>query len=136
MSTSPTDDLIDHAVIEQLFAILSEQETYIILSSCLTDVEQRVASIRALKMPEDMDQFKWNAHDLKTSSGQIGAIGLQQLAEEVEIYCKNLGDGVPPDTDFLKDRQQRIINTATDVSDIMHNHYMCKADASQLSTGT
>jgi HPt (histidine-containing phosphotransfer) domain-containing protein len=124
-----TGELLDREAIDQLLAILSQDEVNSILETCLEDATQRVANIRDVKLPENLKELQWNAHDLKSSAGQLGATYLSQLAQDIDVYCKQLGEENEPDLDFLNAHRNKIVNMFTDVSDALHNNYLCKASA-------
>jgi len=120
-------DPLDHQVIEQLLEILSEEDVYNILRSCLADAEQRIATIRNINLSTGLSDFAWNAHDLKSTAGQLGATRLSELAAEIDAYCNGLDDSASPDLDYLQQRRKELLNLFTDVSDSLHNNYLCKA---------
>ena len=120
-------DPLDHQVIEQLLEILSEQDVYNILRTCLADAEQRIAKIRTINLSTDLSDLAWNVHDLKGTAGQLGATRLSELAAELDAYCKGLDDASDPDVDYLQQRRKEMLNLFTDVSDSLHNNYLCKA---------
>ena len=120
-------DPLDHQVIKQLLEVLTEDDVYEILKTCLADAEQRIAKIRAINLSTDLSDLAWNVHDLKGTAGQLGATRLSELAGELDAYFKSLDESSAPDLEYLQQRRKEILNLFTDVSDSLHNNYLCKA---------
>ncbi len=129
------DALIDKDAINQLLTLLSQEEVNDILRSCLEDAESRVTSLKALRLPDDLQDLQWNVHDLKSTAGQLGATRLSKVAEEIDIYCKSLSDDANVDLDYIEVRLKEIINLFTDVADALHNSYLCQTQTPSAKTG-
>ena len=124
MTNIGIDELLDKSAIEQLLSLLSEDEVNNILRSCLEDAETRVSNLKNLRLPADILDLQRNAHDLKSTAGQLGAARLSKIAEELDVYCKSLCVEEQPDLDFLESRRKEIIHIFADVADAINNTYL------------
>jgi len=79
--------LVDTAVIEQLreLAQASEPSLFVeILQTYLTNVEQKLASLRRAVARGDMSSVRETCHSLQGTSGQLGAYGVAAVAKKLE----------------------------------------------------
>lgn len=76
-------DVIDIAVVEELFEIMDE-DFIMVLESYLNSVPDLMDGIRQAVQSRDLNALVGPAHSLKSSSANVGAIELSILARELE----------------------------------------------------
>jgi CheY-like chemotaxis protein/HPt (histidine-containing phosphotransfer) domain-containing protein len=80
---------LDLATLEQLAHDTSPAALPILIAAFRKDSASRVQAISQHLAPLAMEPLQREAHSLKSSAGTFGAYTLQQLAQELELACRN-----------------------------------------------
>ena len=88
LATDGLDDLhlkvLDHGVLKELYEIM-EEDFAAILTSYLANVPRLMHGIESAIEGNDMQALALSAHTLKSSSANVGAVRLSELAKGLEI---------------------------------------------------
>lgn len=87
-STAPSETLIDPKGLSGLASLLDEETLVGIVESSLIEVEKKANQILEVGDGPDWEAASRFAHDLKSTSAQIGAERLRALAAALEADCK------------------------------------------------
>ncbi len=110
----PFDSVIDISALEPLAAALDRDQISTIVSTCLEDATQRVKAIVEALKNDDLELIVSHAHDIKSTAGQIGAVGMQNLALQLEQLCKQGGgDEVSGLTSSLQSESDKVTAALT-----------------------
>jgi len=86
---SQPPQVLDLNTLEQLAHDTSPQTLPRMLAAFRKETVSRVRAIAQHLSPPDVEQLQREAHSLKSSAGTFGAFELQQLAQELELACRN-----------------------------------------------
>ena len=75
-------------VLEQLRALLGAKTTQVV-DSLLTDVPSRLERLRNAIAANDLESARREAHTMKGSSANLGAIAFAQLCARINDACKS-----------------------------------------------
>jgi PAS domain S-box-containing protein len=82
-------------VLEQLRALLGTKTTHVV-ESLLTDVPSRLERLRNAIAANDLEAARREAHTMKGSSANLGAVAFARLCARINDACKQgRGDGLP-----------------------------------------
>ncbi len=79
---------IDHEALSQMKTVMSDSDLHKLVSVCLEDIANRVRFICEAERGGNLDAIANHSHDIKSTSGQIGARGVLTLATEINCLCK------------------------------------------------
>ena len=82
------NNAIDHSVIEALKEIMGDAFS-ILVPTFTDDTGKLVHSLSELQKQNDIEVFTRNAHSIKSSSANLGALQLSAMAAEIETQGKN-----------------------------------------------
>lgn len=88
MITMATDSLIDWDYLSQLSGGDTEFEQELLLTF-VEDAQMHLSAAKAALAEQDVEQIKREAHHLKGSGGNVGAVTIQGLATQLEQQAKN-----------------------------------------------
>ncbi len=84
----PNNNAIDTTVIESLKDIMGD-DFGIIVDTFTEDTGKLVSSLSELQKQNDVEVFTRNAHSIKSSSANLGALQVSVLAAELEAQGKS-----------------------------------------------
>lgn len=84
----PNTNAIDTSVIETLKEIMGD-DFGIIVDTFIGDTGKLVSSLTELQAQNDVEVFTRNAHSIKSSSANLGALQISALAAELEAQGKS-----------------------------------------------
>ncbi|WP_448556057.1 response regulator [Thalassotalea montiporae] len=85
---TPSQPLIEKAVIDQLLCDTGAEIFNKVLHLFVDETRRRVDVIQQAKTETDASQIEKEAHAIKSSAASVGAIGLGQLAKQLEHVCQ------------------------------------------------
>ncbi len=81
-------EIVDHGVLAELEAALGRDQVDALLADCLRQLEILVPRLAAAAMRRDAQAMRATAHELKSSARNLGLGSLGDLAEAVELACR------------------------------------------------
>ncbi|MBV6450102.1 MAG: histidine kinase [Anaerolineae bacterium] len=75
---------IDQATFDNLKQMSGEDFINELIDTCLEDAPKLVMELRAALAAQDSDSFRRAAHSLKSNAATFGALGVAELAKELE----------------------------------------------------
>lgn len=108
------DQVIVASALDPLAGILSDDQLTNIIVTCAADAINRIKMMGDELKEANYDQIQAYAHDVKSTSGQIGALKIQEKALILEQACKDNTVGIIPGLIFqLQDEALRLVEATT-----------------------
>ncbi len=128
-TTNCAEGALDHDAIAQMTSVMSEENFQNIVSVCLDDIANRVNIICGADLTRDVDMVAKHSHDIKSTSGQIGACGVLSLATEINCKCKEAqGTAHPAELGHLQDLLRQLADEFTAAEKNLKSAYFSGAD--------
>lgn len=110
------NNCLETSALDPLAAVLSDEQLTNIIVTCAADAINRIAMMGDELKAANYDQIKAYAHDVKSASGQIGALNMQEHARLLEQSCKDSEVGLIPGLVFqLQEEAVRLAEATTTV---------------------
>jgi len=104
-------DAIDEKVLGELQTVIGLERTLELITIYLDDIDSRLDRLAQAHRDDDMDGMRQEAHDIKSTSGNIGLVALSDLGGRLEKACREqnrelaeaLADEVPAQASHAMD---------------------------------